>query len=70
MNEELMERLERLCGCLERSLHVETDKTFEQTMARYNDMSSKAAADSLQNSTMQQQSFAAAMLEQVKKISP
>ena len=50
------------CSCC--GLHTETDKAFEQSLVRFNEIASKAAADSLLNATVQQQSFAAAMLKQ------
>ena len=57
----MTERKQQPCCC---GLHAETDKAFEQSLVRFNEIASKAAADSLLNATVQQQSFAAAMLKQ------
>ena len=60
----LMDKLDRVIYLLEQQLHQESDRAFEQTMARYNDMAAKAAADWHLNSSNQQSAFAAQLLKQ------
>lgn len=61
--DDLISRLERLIGVLEDRMQPEVKTTFEQSMARYNEQASTAAANTLMNAANQQQAYAAQLMK-------